>query len=241
MKFGHKFLYRPSPKRGDQAVPAPTILRDDDIECDREVLRTKAADVFNTVTALLAYSGADGMALLQFRAEGPLHRIVVGSAEDLPVLLEAATQPKAALQANVTTIDPLTFIDRDGRTARVADAVTAAISGLSGSLDYARQIGQTDLFGEVITVQGARASLLQRMREIGRGLVRLADHMAPADQQGAAAETEPLQAALATIVANAKFQPDASTGGATDCYAVPLDDIDSARKLIADHSKGEPA
>jgi hypothetical protein len=42
-----------------------------------------------------------------------------------------------------------------------------------------------------------------------------------------------LQAALQNIVTNASIQPDASMGGATDCYAVPLDDIEHARMIAA--------
>ena len=41
-----------------------------------------------------------------------------------------------------------------------------------------------------------------------------------------------LLAALANIVANAVMQPDASMAGATDCYAVPLDDIEAARRAL---------
>jgi hypothetical protein len=37
---------------------------------------------------------------------------------------------------------------------------------------------------------------------------------------------------LRIIVANAVKQPDASMGGATDCYAVPLGDIEDANKLL---------
>ena len=38
---------------------------------------------------------------------------------------------------------------------------------------------------------------------------------------------------LEVIVANAVIQPDASMQGTTDCYAVPLADIDAARAFIA--------
>lgn len=38
--------------------------------------------------------------------------------------------------------------------------------------------------------------------------------------------------ALAIIVLNATLQPDASMGGTTDCYAVPTDDIDAARRVL---------
>ena len=41
-----------------------------------------------------------------------------------------------------------------------------------------------------------------------------------------------LLAALQIIVANAVVQPDASMKGSTDCYAVPLDDIEMARAAI---------
>jgi hypothetical protein len=37
---------------------------------------------------------------------------------------------------------------------------------------------------------------------------------------------------LGIIVQNAEVQPDASMKGATDCYAVPLDDIEAARTLL---------
>ena len=39
--------------------------------------------------------------------------------------------------------------------------------------------------------------------------------------------------ALSIIVANAVIQQDAAMGYATDCYAVPLDDIEGARAAIA--------
>lgn len=38
--------------------------------------------------------------------------------------------------------------------------------------------------------------------------------------------------ALRIITTNAKVQPDASMEGATDIYAVPLDDIDTALALL---------
>ena len=44
---------------------------------------------------------------------------------------------------------------------------------------------------------------------------------------------EPAAAALAIIIGNARLVPDPAMDGATDCYAVPLDDIDAARKLVA--------
>ncbi len=37
---------------------------------------------------------------------------------------------------------------------------------------------------------------------------------------------------VACICINAVIQPDAAMGGATDCYAVPVDDIARARALI---------
>ena len=49
-----------------------------------------------------------------------------------------------------------------------------------------------------------------------------------------------LRAALRIIVANAQIIPDASMGGATDIYAVPLGDIDAARAAIA-KATGTPA
>ena len=39
--------------------------------------------------------------------------------------------------------------------------------------------------------------------------------------------------ALSIIVANARVQPDASMGGTTDCYAVPLCDLDFARAALS--------
>lgn len=42
-----------------------------------------------------------------------------------------------------------------------------------------------------------------------------------------------LLAAAKAIVANATLQPDQRMSGATDIYAVPLDDIDAARAAIA--------
>lgn len=41
-----------------------------------------------------------------------------------------------------------------------------------------------------------------------------------------------LRTALENIVANAVIQPDASMAGTTDCYAVPLDDIEAARRAL---------
>ena len=37
---------------------------------------------------------------------------------------------------------------------------------------------------------------------------------------------------LSTIVLNAKLQPDAGMNGSTDCYAVPLEDIEAARDAL---------
>ena len=39
--------------------------------------------------------------------------------------------------------------------------------------------------------------------------------------------------ALDIIVCNAVLQPDAAMSGATDCYAVPIDDIEAARAALA--------
>ena len=43
---------------------------------------------------------------------------------------------------------------------------------------------------------------------------------------------EKLCEALACICLNAKLQPDAAMDGATDCYAVPLDDIQNGRAVL---------
>jgi len=42
-----------------------------------------------------------------------------------------------------------------------------------------------------------------------------------------------LLAALSCIVLNARLQPDAHMAGTTDCYAIPTDDIEAARAVIA--------
>jgi len=47
------------------------------------------------------------------------------------------------------------------------------------------------------------------------------------------AEAPALLEILQIIIANARMQPDASMNGATDIYAVPLDDIEAARAAIA--------
>ncbi len=57
-------------------------------------------------------------------------------------------------------------------------------------------------------------------------LVRYSDYTA------LEAENRKLRDALSNIVANAQIQPDASMGGMTDVYAVPLDDIDEARSAL---------
>lgn len=43
---------------------------------------------------------------------------------------------------------------------------------------------------------------------------------------------------LAVIVANAVLIPDPRMAGATDCYAVPLDDIEAAKTALA-KARGE--
>ena len=45
--------------------------------------------------------------------------------------------------------------------------------------------------------------------------------------------SSPLRAALKVIVANAEIIPDPHMSGATDIYAVPIDDIDNARASLA--------
>lgn len=42
-----------------------------------------------------------------------------------------------------------------------------------------------------------------------------------------------LLAALDILIANARLIPDPGMAGATDCYAVPMDDIEAARAAIA--------
>lgn len=59
--------------------------------------------------------------------------------------------------------------------------------------------------------------------------------------QGIGASTEALEAGvlaemadlLAVIIANAKMIPDPAMAGQTDIYAVPLDDIEDARTILA--------
>jgi hypothetical protein len=69
------------------------------------------------------------------------------------------------------------YIDQDGRTANVSDAVKAAVSALNASVENASKVGEVDLFGEVITEESARAALQANLRSIGRGLIRIADAM----------------------------------------------------------------
>ena len=45
--------------------------------------------------------------------------------------------------------------------------------------------------------------------------------------------------ALENIIRNAVIQPDASMKGATDCYAVTLDDIENAREVLAKAKGGK--
>ena len=42
---------------------------------------------------------------------------------------------------------------------------------------------------------------------------------------------------LNVIIANAVIGPDASKNGSTDCYHVPLEDIDAARQIIAGRTR----
>lgn len=46
---------------------------------------------------------------------------------------------------------------------------------------------------------------------------------------------------LRTIVLNARVIPDPNMSGATDCYAVPLDDIEAARAIAQPVSVSEGA
>jgi hypothetical protein len=47
-----------------------------------------------------------------------------------------------------------------------------------------------------------------------------------------------LVAALTNIVANARMVADPTMSGMTDCYAVPLDDIEAARTALATAEDG---
>jgi hypothetical protein len=51
---------------------------------------------------------------------------------------------------------------------------------------------------------------------------------------------EELERVLTNIVLNARMQPDASMGGAADCWAVPLDDIDAAIIALLKPETPEP-
>jgi len=42
---------------------------------------------------------------------------------------------------------------------------------------------------------------------------------------------------LGVIVANAVIGPDATMQGSTDCYHVPVDDIDLAREWLTEHNE----
>ena len=57
-------------------------------------------------------------------------------------------------------------------------------------------------------------------------------HIGEANARLISAAPELLEA-LDIIVCNAVLQPDAAMSGATDCYAVPIDDIEAARAAIA--------
>ncbi len=48
-----------------------------------------------------------------------------------------------------------------------------------------------------------------------------------------------LAEALRVLVANAELAPDARMKGATDCYSVPLDDIEAARAVLAKLAEAE--
>lgn len=41
-----------------------------------------------------------------------------------------------------------------------------------------------------------------------------------------------LEEAIRIIIGNAKMIPDPNMGGSTDCFSVPLDDINEARSLL---------
>ena len=45
-------------------------------------------------------------------------------------------------------------------------------------------------------------------------------------------EIDKLKTILDIIINNAVLQPDARMSGSTDCYAVPLDDIETARDIL---------
>jgi hypothetical protein len=49
-----------------------------------------------------------------------------------------------------------------------------------------------------------------------------------------------LHSILSCIVLNAEIQPDQSMNGSTDVYAVPLDDIDLAKKALEDYKSFDP-
>ncbi len=51
---------------------------------------------------------------------------------------------------------------------------------------------------------------------------------------------ERLHEALSCICLNASIQPDRAMGGATDCYAVPLDDIQNGRAVLKYTQRREP-
>ena len=55
---------------------------------------------------------------------------------------------------------------------------------------------------------------------------------AQADAQETASRLETMEELLTNIVMNARLQPDASMGGTTDTYAVPLDDITAAAAFL---------
>lgn len=58
-------------------------------------------------------------------------------------------------------------------------------------------------------------------------------HETERDRDRLAALNAGLVGALACIVDNAVTGPDIRMGGATDCYHVPMGDVDTARALIA--------
>jgi hypothetical protein len=53
-----------------------------------------------------------------------------------------------------------------------------------------------------------------------------------AEVEALSARVEKLEELLSNIVLNAILTPDPSMGGAIDCYMVPIDDIEDARRAV---------